>query len=315
MYPSEYQWSCLCYAGPSGPPRRLQSILKSSPSIMTATDISESEPLASTPNRPRVTYASWESYSTDTDISRGQSAGQASLLIHGSQNASFANDADDASAPLGFARSMPRGQPAGQASLLMHGSRNASFANDANDASAPLGFARSMPRQVSMPNNTAHKQRLLAASAVSASSVQYAQQLDHTALRFSSEADGSEWDSGTALAVLAEGQARCAVTGDAFEHLLQCEDLSALETIMRNAVVFARMKPHQKGQVMDLLNIRGLYQMHKGQVRHIQVSSAFNPTATFQKLFLAMLQDCGFNNWWQSTSWSGNSSHVARLWL
>lgn len=228
---------------------------------MTATDASESEPLACTPTRPRVTYAAWESYSTDTDISRGQSAGQASLL--------------------------------------MHGSRNASFTNDADDASAPLGFARSMHRQVSMPNNTAHTassvhhaqqlhcRGLQFSNEAAANSAQYAQQLDHTALRFSSEANGSEWDSGTALAALAEGQARCAVTGDAFEHLLQCEDLSALETVMRNAVVFARMKPHQKGQVMDLLNIRGLYQMHKGQVRHIQVSSAFNPTATFQKLFLA----------------------------
>ena len=41
---------------------------------------------------------------------------------------------------------------------------------------------------------------------------------------------------------------------------------------MRNVVVFARMKSHQKGQVMDLLGERGLHQIFKGQPRHVPVS-------------------------------------------
>ena len=74
-----------------------------------------------------------------------------------------------------------------------------------------------------------------------------------------------------ALAALAQGQLRCAVTGDAFEHLLQYPDLSVLETVLCSAVVFSRMQPHQKGQVMDLLSSRGIHQMFEGRPRHIQV--------------------------------------------
>ena len=67
---------------------------------------------------------------------------------------------------------------------------------------------------------------------------------------------------------------QCAVTGDALEHMLQLEDTSLLEAVMRNAVVFARMKPHQKGQVMDLLGAVGIHQLFDGQPRHIQVRHA-----------------------------------------
>ena len=74
-----------------------------------------------------------------------------------------------------------------------------------------------------------------------------------------------------ALQSMACGHARCAVTGTAFHHLLQMSDLSILETVMHNAVVFARMKPHQKGQMIDLLSVRGLHQMHLGCARYIQV--------------------------------------------
>lgn len=74
---------------------------------------------------------------------------------------------------------------------------------------------------------------------------------------------------------MAAGQAQCAVTGDAFHQLLQGSDLSILEAVMRNVVVFARMKPNQKGQVMDLLSVRGLHQMHQGRPRHIQVKGAW----------------------------------------
>lgn len=77
-----------------------------------------------------------------------------------------------------------------------------------------------------------------------------------------------------ALASIAEGQAQCCVTGSAFAHLLQQADLSVLKTVMQNAVVFARMQSSQKGQVMELLGSRGLYQMLDGHQRHIPVSLA-----------------------------------------
>ena len=80
-----------------------------------------------------------------------------------------------------------------------------------------------------------------------------------------------------ALAALAAGQMQCAVTGDALESLLQQRDLSSLETVMSNAVVFSRMQPHQKGHVMDLLSTRGMHQLFDGQPRFIQVSHAMIP--------------------------------------
>ncbi len=82
---------------------------------------------------------------------------------------------------------------------------------------------------------------------------------------------GQEVEAKKAITTMVEGQQRCAVTGDAFELLLQLPDQSVLEAVMQNVVVFARMKPHQKGQVMSLLNTRGIYQMHAGKQRHIQV--------------------------------------------
>ena len=68
-----------------------------------------------------------------------------------------------------------------------------------------------------------------------------------------------------------QGQVQCCVTGPAFEQLLQLGDLPLLETVMRNVVVFSRMKPHQKGQVMDLLSTRGLHKFVNGQQQHIPV--------------------------------------------
>ena len=50
------------------------------------------------------------------------------------------------------------------------------------------------------------------------------------------------------------------MTGPAFEHLLGQEDVSVVETIMGSVAVFARMRSHQKGQVVDMLGPRGLYQ-------------------------------------------------------
>ncbi len=87
------------------------------------------------------------------------------------------------------------------------------------------------------------------------------------------QAEGNlECEAGWALTALAEGQLQCTVTGDAFDHVLQLGDTSLLESLMRNAVVFARMKPHQKGQVVDLLSATGIHQLFDGQPRHIQVS-------------------------------------------
>ncbi|KAL0053576.1 hypothetical protein WJX82_007835 [Trebouxia sp. C0006] len=76
-------------------------------------------------------------------------------------------------------------------------------------------------------------------------------------------------DSLVALSAMAEGQMQCAVTGPALERLLQLSDLSVLETVMRSVVVFSRMQPHQKGQVMDLLGMMGIHQIFNGQSRFI----------------------------------------------
>lgn len=91
-------------------------------------------------------------------------------------------------------------------------------------------------------------------------------------LKFTDTASGQEVEQPQALIALAEGNMQCAVTGDSFEQLLQQSDLSVLDLVMRNVVVFARMKPYQKGQVMDLLGRRGIYQMFGGRPRHVQVS-------------------------------------------
>ena len=69
-----------------------------------------------------------------------------------------------------------------------------------------------------------------------------------------------------------QGEAQCCVTGAAFEHMLQLGTPSLLETVMRNVVVFSRMKAHQKGEVMDLLGSKGLYRVINGQQLHIAVS-------------------------------------------
>ena len=91
------------------------------------------------------------------------------------------------------------------------------------------------------------------------------------ALRFLSLGQG-QLDAADGLRALAEGM-QCAVTGDAFELMLQHHDLSVLETVMQSAVVFSRMQPHQKGQVMDFLGMRGIHQLFNSQPRYIAVRS------------------------------------------
>ncbi len=84
-------------------------------------------------------------------------------------------------------------------------------------------------------------------------------------------AGGHCLDASEVVNALAEGQMQCAVTGDALEALLQKHDLSLLETVLRNAVVFSRMKPHQKAQVVDLLGVNGINQLMDGRLRYIPV--------------------------------------------
>ena len=95
-------------------------------------------------------------------------------------------------------------------------------------------------------------------------------------LRFVSEGVQGEWEGKQALTALAEGRLRCAVTGDAFQLLLQLPDESVLRTVMQSAVVFARMQPHQKAQVVSLLNMRGIYQASENRQRHIEVRCEHN---------------------------------------
>lgn len=93
-------------------------------------------------------------------------------------------------------------------------------------------------------------------------------------LTCTSGVDKHHMDPREVFTAMIAGSLQCAVTGDAFEHLLQLHDMSLLDTVVRNAVVFSRMQPGQKGQVMDLLGSRGVHQVFEGQPRHIQVANA-----------------------------------------
>ncbi|KAL3159352.1 hypothetical protein ABBQ32_011303 [Trebouxia sp. C0010 RCD-2024] len=95
-------------------------------------------------------------------------------------------------------------------------------------------------------------------------------QLGPRGLTFTCGAGRQHVDPCDALRAMAEGSMQCAVTGDAFEVLLQLREACLLETVLRNAVVFSRMQPHQKGQVMDLLGSRGIHQPNGANPRHIQ---------------------------------------------
>jgi len=85
--------------------------------------------------------------------------------------------------------------------------------------------------------------------------------------------DHHSYSMAQAVTAMAEGHLQCAVTGAAFAHLLQHASGLVIEAVMRNAVVFARMRPQQKGQVMDLLASRGLRHTYQGQSRQLSVSS------------------------------------------
>ncbi len=127
-----------------------------------------------------------------------------------------------------------------------------------------------------------------------------------TGLSFVLGASTQTLGAAEALRALSEGQMQCALTGDSFEYLLQHCELSVLETVMRNAVVFARMKPYQKGQVMDLLGTRGLYQMIDGQSYHIQV------IAMYCYMHMSFVHHCWHHCWYPAgfavITWSQNVS-------
>lgn len=92
--------------------------------------------------------------------------------------------------------------------------------------------------------------------------------------------DDHSYSMAQAVTTMAEGHLQCAVTGAAFAHLLQHASGLVIEAIMRNAVVFARMRPQQKGQVMDLLASRGLRLTCQGQSRQLLVSSVITHIAS-----------------------------------
>ncbi|DBA67665.1 TPA: hypothetical protein ACH3X2_001258 [Trebouxia sp. C0005] len=79
-----------------------------------------------------------------------------------------------------------------------------------------------------------------------------------------------EVDPHTAITSIAQGSMRCCVTGPALQHILQKADAPLVEAVMRSLVVCARMRSHQKAQVMDLLGRTGLYLSPDSGNKHAQ---------------------------------------------
>lgn len=107
------------------------------------------------------------------------------------------------------------------------------------------------------------------------SSAGHPQQLCH-GLRVTLEGKQTAYhgeDALQALTSVAQGCAQCCVTGPAFAQMLGRADHSVLDMVLQNVVVFARMQPQQKGQVMELLGARGLHLVLDGQQHHIQVAA------------------------------------------
>ncbi|DBA76073.1 TPA: hypothetical protein ACH3X1_009818 [Trebouxia sp. C0004] len=61
----------------------------------------------------------------------------------------------------------------------------------------------------------------------------------------------------SAMTLIAEGH-QCIITGPVFEYLLQHAEPVFLETVLRNVAVCARMRSHQKAQLVQLLGTHGL---------------------------------------------------------
>ena len=73
-----------------------------------------------------------------------------------------------------------------------------------------------------------------------------------------------------AFAMIATGH-QCIITGSVFDHLVCQADPSLLETVLHNVAVCARMKAHQKAQLVNLLSDQGLI---VSGTRKIQVQQA-----------------------------------------
>ena len=61
----------------------------------------------------------------------------------------------------------------------------------------------------------------------------------------------------SAMTLIAEGH-QCIITGPVFEYMLQHAEPVFLETVLRNVAVCARMRSHQKAQLVQLLGTHGL---------------------------------------------------------
>ena len=73
------------------------------------------------------------------------------------------------------------------------------------------------------------------------------------------------------LLLLMQGAIQCCMTGPAFEQMLRLKDAAVVETVMGSVAVFARMRSDQKGQVMGMLSLRGIYQNVGSQMCHMPV--------------------------------------------
>ena len=60
-----------------------------------------------------------------------------------------------------------------------------------------------------------------------------------------------------AVAMIAEGH-QCIITGPVFDYLLKHAEPTLLETVLHNVAVCARMRSHQKSQLVQLLSNQGL---------------------------------------------------------
>ena len=81
----------------------------------------------------------------------------------------------------------------------------------------------------------------------------------HDALSFVLAEEGQlmPLNKSSAMTLIAEGH-QCMITGPVFEYLVQRAEPVFLETVLRNVAVCARMRSHQKAQLVQLLGTHGL---------------------------------------------------------
>lgn len=74
-----------------------------------------------------------------------------------------------------------------------------------------------------------------------------------------------------AFQLIAEGTI-CAVTGSAFDHLLQLCEPAVMQSVLQSLVAAARMQSHQKAQLVKMLSCQGLLLPSK---QHFKVMTAY----------------------------------------